>query len=453
MSHQSLSPKPFLHNFMHPTRNSIAGAGPPRNCTNSGVLGVESRLCDWGLSRFVRLFTRFSLHLRVIFSITNSIRLMLFQVKSLPCVRSFLLSALFVFVMNMQAQTPTNVTIRILAANLTSGANQRYEGPGLRIMQGLKPDIVAIQEFNYSSASLGLNTPAAFREMVNAAFGTNFVYYRESSASETYSIPNGIISRFPIISNGTWDDVLIPDRGFAWARLDIPGTNDLYVVSVHLKSSSGSSSTRAGEAINLKALIQANFPANAWVVLAGDFNIGSSGEAALTTFKSFLSDFPVPTDGTSINPTNTNEPRSERYDYVLAAFSLTNSLTPVKLPSHTFSNGLVFDSEVYSPLSDVTPVIVTDSHVSGMQHMAVVKDFKISYNLTNTLIVPRPVLSISGNYIYWQGLSNLPYRVQFVTNIQDSNWITAGTVSSPTTFLIFSNAMPGMTRFYRVTQP
>lgn len=37
--------------------------------------------------------------------------------------------------------------IRIVAANTTSGNNQSYLAPGERIFQGLKPDVVLIQEF------------------------------------------------------------------------------------------------------------------------------------------------------------------------------------------------------------------------------------------------------------------------------------------------------------------
>jgi hypothetical protein len=41
----------------------------------------------------------------------------------------------------------------------------------------LKPDVVAIQEFNYTSTTTnGVNTPAAFREMIDNTFGTSFVY-------------------------------------------------------------------------------------------------------------------------------------------------------------------------------------------------------------------------------------------------------------------------------------
>src|SRR3954463_13378108 len=85
----------------------------------------------------------------------------------------------------------SNLTLRVMSANL-NGNIQNYQPFALRIFQGLKPDVVAIQEFNYNSTNgLGNNTPAAFREMLDTAFGTNFTYMRETGS---YNIPNGVIS-------------------------------------------------------------------------------------------------------------------------------------------------------------------------------------------------------------------------------------------------------------------
>jgi hypothetical protein len=116
------------------------------------------------------------------------------------------------------AQEPlqTNARVRIVAANLSSGNYQRYQAPGLAILKGLNPDIVAMQEFNYaSSTGLGTNTSSAFRQMVDLYFGADFSYFREFGSAENYTIPNGIISRYPILNVGSWDDPQIPDRGFA----------------------------------------------------------------------------------------------------------------------------------------------------------------------------------------------------------------------------------------------
>src|SRR5579863_9090921 len=78
------------------------------------------------------------------------------------------------------ASGQSNVVVGVMAANLTSGNNQSYLAPGLDIFEGLKPDIVAIQEFNYTSTTTnGVNTPAAFQEMIDNTFGSSFSYFRE----------------------------------------------------------------------------------------------------------------------------------------------------------------------------------------------------------------------------------------------------------------------------------
>ncbi len=268
----------------------------------------------------------------------------------------------------------SNVNVRIMAANL-NGNTQSYQPFALRIFQGTLPDVVAIQEFNYTSTNhLGTNTPAAFREMIDTAFGTSFVYYREPYTANG-NIPNGIISRWPITASGSWNDTVQtqPNRGFAWAQIQLPGTNPLYIVSVHLLTSSAAN--RSSEATNLKNLIQANFPPNAWIVVAGDFNTGSRTESTtMQTFASYLNDFPVPVDNNGNSNTSAN--RNNPHDYVLVSSSLTNFETATVFPSHSFPNGLVFDSTVYTPLSDVSPVQFSDS--TNAQHMAVMKDFSLT---------------------------------------------------------------------------
>jgi len=352
----------------------------------------------------------------------------------------------------MHAQAPvivaTNTTIRLMASNLSSGNNQCYEAPGLNILKGLKPDVVAMQEFNYSSTKgNGINTTAALREMIDDTFGTNFFYFRETGKS----IPNGIISRFPILNSGVWDDPQLTDREFAWAQLDLPGTNDLYVVSVHLHSSGGSSS-RSIEATVLTNMIQTSFSANAFVVLAGDLNTDSRSEAALAKLTSILSDTPIPTDAISGGSPNTNQNRNKPYDYVLPSFSLASNRVATVIGSRTFPNGLVFDSRVYTPLSEVAPVISTDSAAFQMQHMGVVKDFRIDYTVTNFVTVPPPVLVLnSTNVLRWQGPSNLTYSVQASTNLPA--FFTIGTATSATSDFSFTNQAGGDQRFFRVVYP
>lgn len=336
----------------------------------------------------------------------------------------------------------TNFVLRMMAANTTSGNSQSYEAPGIRIFQALKPDVVAVQEFKFGGSS----TPASLRQLVDTAFGTNFSFYCEPSGS----IPNGVISRWPIVASGSWDDPEVNDRGFAWARIDLPGTNDLFVVSVHLYNS-GSSADRNAEALALKGYISTNFPAGAWTILGGDLNTTSRGEAALGTLKTFLSDEPVPADQQG-NP-NTNEPRSRPYDYVLPSFSLTNFHTPLTLGARSFSQGLVFDSEVYTPLTEAAPVQAGDSHVANMQHMAVLKAFRLPCRFTN-LVASPPLLAITRDGVLrWTGLSNTVYEVQSSHDLADPHWVAVGSALSATTSLSFTNPPGGGRAFYRVMVP
>jgi endonuclease/exonuclease/phosphatase family metal-dependent hydrolase len=256
--------------------------------------------------------------------------------------------------------------LRLMAANITSGNLQSYDpGEGIRIFKGIKPDVVMLQEFNY-----GDNSATAIRNFVNTAFGTSFSYYREGGAQ----IPNGIISRYPIIASGEWDDTQVTNRDFAWARIDVPGPKDLWVVSVHLLTSS--STTRNTEATNLVNLIKANIPTGDYLVIGGDFNTGSRTEACLTTFSQVVttaSPYPADRNGN----TNTNASRASPYDHVLVDSDLRPYQVATVIGGSSFSAGLVADTRVYSPISEISPALSTDSGATNMQHMAVIKDFVI----------------------------------------------------------------------------
>jgi PKD repeat protein/endonuclease/exonuclease/phosphatase family metal-dependent hydrolase len=350
------------------------------------------------------------------------------------------------------ASAQSNVVVGVMAANLTSGNNQSYLTPGLDIFAGLKPDVVAIQEFNYTSTTTnGVNTPAAFREMIDTAFGTNFFYFREPYTANG-DIPNGIISRYPILASGSWVDTQVANRGFAWAQINLPGTNNLYIVSVHLlTTSAGNRETEAG---NLTTLIQANFPSNAWIIVAGDFNTDSRTEAAITTFSAIVSDTPIPVDNLGNSDTSIN--RDHPHDYVLDSYSMTNTFTPVVLPSNTFPSGLVFDSRVYTPLSDVPPVQESDSGADGMQHMPVVKDFLVPVALASGALLsvsPADGLTSVGHVT---GPFNPTNQTYTIVNAGDSNltwsasiaasWLTLSSTSgtlapdSNITVTVFLNA-------------
>lgn len=258
--------------------------------------------------------------------------------------------------------------IRIMAANLTSGNYQSYDpGEGIRIFQGLDPDIVLVQEFNYQT-----NTAADLRGFVDSAFGPEFEYHREGGNE---LIPNGVISRYPILQSGEWIDLEVGNRDFAWAKIDIPGDRDLWAISVHLLTTG--SGIRNDEATALVNFIQANVPAADYLVIGGDFNTDNFAESALGTLSAAVDTSGRPADQN--NSTGTNASRAKPYDQVLPDPDLSPLEIPVAISGHgfTYAEGLVFDSRVFTPLSAVSPVLAGDSGASMMQHMAVIRDFQI----------------------------------------------------------------------------
>ncbi len=87
-----------------------------------------------------------------------------------------------------------------------------------------------------------------------------------------------------------------------------------------------------------------------------------------------------------------------------------------------------------------------------MQHMGVVKDFRINYTVTNFVTVPSPTLALnSTNILRWQGVSNVIYSVQASTNLP--TFSTVGTAVSATTNVSFTNQGGGAQRFFRVVYP
>lgn len=269
---------------------------------------------------------------------------------------------LSIFAEGSRAET----VLRIMAANTTSGNRQSYDpGEGTRIFQGLSPDIVLIQEFN-----VGNNSEAEIAEWVETTFGSEFDYYRERGAQ----IPNGVISRYPIISSGEWNDSQVGNRDFAWAQIDIPGEQDLWAVSVHFLTRSGS--VRNTEANAVRRLVMENIPDGDYLVVGGDLNTRNAGEAALRTLDSVVdTDPPHPAD--QAGRIGTNASRRRPYDWVFADEDLDPLEIPVAIGENSFPHGLVFDSRVYTPLADVAPVLVGDSGATNMQHMAVIRDFQL----------------------------------------------------------------------------
>ncbi|MBL8914325.1 MAG: endonuclease [Archangium sp.] len=260
--------------------------------------------------------------------------------------------------------------VRAMAANLTSGNNQRYDpGHGMRIIAGVAPDIVMVQEFSYFTSSV-----SDMNSMVNQMFpDAGYVWTRGAG-----SIPNGIISRWPIIASGEWIDSLASStRNFTWARIDVPGPADLWVVSVHLLTSSAANRNNQGNQIinNMNVMI----PANDWVLVGGDLNTDTRDAGQEPVFNTFATRLvvqgPFPVDQLG-NP-HTSLPRSKPYDQVLPSPCLRALQVPTVIGMSVYPSGAVIDTRVYTPLSEIAPAQFGDSNAPSMQHMGVLRDFLI----------------------------------------------------------------------------
>lgn len=290
------------------------------------------------------------------------------MIFTLPMTRSLTLA---LAVMTACVPAAADEVIRIMAANTTSGNNSSYDpGEGNRIFQGLDPQIVLVQEMN-----VGTNSVTNYRAWVDANFGPSFSYVVESAED----IPNGIVSAYPILDSGEWQDSSVPNRDHVWARIDIPGDKDLWAISVHFYTQSASD--RAQEAQEVKqGMLNEMIPATDYVVLGGDFNTGSRGEQCIINLSSvFVTAAPYPLDQAGNG--NTNASRAKPYDWVLANGTLDSREVTLTIGTRSFPSGLVFDSRVTSPYSFLpAPVRATDSGATNMQHMAVMRAFLIPTN-------------------------------------------------------------------------
>ncbi|MBQ4360245.1 MAG: endonuclease/exonuclease/phosphatase family protein, partial [Proteobacteria bacterium] len=275
------------------------------------------------------------------------------------------------------------VKLRIMAANITSGNYQAYSpGHGTRIFKAVKPDVVLIQEFNYNNTN---DTRDALVGYVSSTFGPEYQFTRGRG-----SIPNGVISRYPIIESGYWPSNEITNRDWDWAVIDLPGPRELLVVSVHLSTDRNAKEMPVLiEKIKGKVSADSKNGQDYFVMIGGDFNTSSRNPVIQHMSDVFITGAPYPVDQKDNDGTNAG--REKPYDYLLCSPDWCKYEVPVEIGSHTgnsaYSNGHVFDSRVYSKtkvgngteLDYVSPVEAGDSGASNMQHMAVIRDFEYTY--------------------------------------------------------------------------
>ena len=291
-------------------------------------------------------------------------------------------SAFHVHIVDTEGGNGETVSFRAMAANISTGNNQSYDpGHGIRIFKAVKPDIVMIQEFRY-----GRNNDDDINSMVSSTFGPEYFYSRGRYVDSSW-IPNGIISRFPIIESGYWKSNLANNRDWDWAILDLPGNKELLVVSLHLLTEKNAQEigplTRE---IENKIADDKKKNLEYYVMVGGDFNSSTvlNGKTDLkrVVYTSFSNNGSRPKD--QDGDTTTNATRGKTLDVLLVDKELQQKEIPAKIGRHSYNNGHVFDSRVYSrrgELGDVTPVQADDCKGGKPiynQHMAVIRDFEFT---------------------------------------------------------------------------
>ncbi|MCX6356176.1 MAG: hypothetical protein NTZ78_14940 [Candidatus Aureabacteria bacterium] len=270
--------------------------------------------------------------------------------------------------------------LKIMTMN-SSALFTHSDQESIRLCQGLAPDVALLEEWSVSGGD--------YRAYIDNAFGTSFSFYRDPLASNPQSMANGIASRWTITASGSWQDVELSNRYFTWARIDIPGDTDLQVVAVHLNDANTASdqAKRATEANNLKALVEANFDNNQYILIGGDLNTGDLNEPCLSAFSTYLDyndHIPVDSNGNS----NTNKNRKERYDWLMPNHALDERHTTLSVGGQSYPEGLVFDSHVFTPLSAVPPILIDDTHNSNMDHDPVLKAFELPGATETPTVLP-----------------------------------------------------------------
>ena len=264
------------------------------------------------------------------------------------------------------------VKIRAMAANITSGNYSAYSpGHGVRIFKAVKPDIVMIQEFNwYRSDESDLS---AFK-LISEAFDQSYYVHRGNG-----SIPNGIISRYPIIDSGYWKSNKQNNRDWDWAIVDLPGSKELLVISVHLGTDTNTAEVPSlMNSIKNKVTADSKKKMTYFTMIGGDFNRNYEGNKSLKDY--FRTDGSLPEDQSG--DSSTNAARKKTLDHLFVDKDFDRKEIPVQIGSRSYPNGHVFDSRVYKrygELGSVSPVQGDDSGATNMQHMAVIRDFEYYY--------------------------------------------------------------------------
>jgi len=183
-----------------------------------------------------------------------------------------------------QAQRPPDLsevapveTLRVLTVNVHKGfspLNRRYVLPELReAVRSHHADIVFLQEVLGSHARHGERypgwSPLPQYEFLADSLWPMFAYGRNAVYPEGEH-GNALLSKFPILEHRNLDVSVAgsEQRGLLHSVLALPGGRQLHTVCAHL----GLDERQRGRQLELLCQLMDELPADAPVVVAGDFN-------------------------------------------------------------------------------------------------------------------------------------------------------------------------------------
>lgn len=306
------------------------------------------------------------------------------------------------------------VSVSVLQTNIHrdiggSDSNTSAQSALAQEINYFNPDVWTLQELGGNNVSY--NATTAYNDLVafiqsditifgsNPIIGTNF-YVSLSSLDDNYDTV-AIVSRYPFLSTQTYSDAgggYSALRGMAMVQIDIPGTVNLDIFTMHLKASSADSDAArrqaeaAANSTSIAGWIARN--PNDAVVVTGDFNeTTETNESANWSNHSLGDSISINGKNTTYNPVATlkaaglSDPRpvslngsidtisssspNTRFDYALYGSNLT------------YTSGLVFNSKLYSSMQLATmnaargTSLTTSTSSTASDHLAVFETFAV----------------------------------------------------------------------------
>ncbi|MFH0879961.1 MAG: choice-of-anchor D domain-containing protein, partial [Lentisphaerota bacterium] len=266
-----------------------------------------------------------------------------------------------------------NDSFMILTANLAGGTNyvgglHPFDVEAQRLLKLLRPDIVSLQEWRIPSNM-------TYRAFVDDVFGADYSYYLDTEVDVTLGMPNGIVSRWPITASNEWTDAFIGYRDHLHAKIDLPSSRALHLVSVHFAADPFGGPDRISEAMALTNYIaNAGIPSDEYLVISGDLNLSNRTDTCLEILKNMVSDARKPTDRSGDEDTNVSA--NKPFDVVLPNAALESQQISYFYNGVEFTNGMIHDTRLWS--CHEFPALGEDTKFSNATHRPVMKVFSLN---------------------------------------------------------------------------